>query len=244
MDRLSFDYTCPAWLEDEALLIERSGEMPEVALAESLHHLGELRPDDLACLRTACARGYIANIRRDLKAEHIGAPHYRGLDRALANLERLEGFLAKLGEKIPPALFKELAADLYDFLAAEEAALDAGRPYAAASPNEVRALAAKLCLSLEPWSALLCRMSRLPVPDFLGLRALKRLRAPGAVSKRRKLRGENLRIETLDADGRVLAGAALPWQSDVATVAAENRVRAQMVWDLLPVPCQTETQTT
>ncbi|KMY66030.1 hypothetical protein AAU61_18865 [Desulfocarbo indianensis] len=239
MDRLSLDYPCPAWLEDEALLIERSGEMPEVALAESLQHLGELPPGDLACLRAACARGYIANMRRDLKAEHVGAPHYRGLERALANLARLEGFLAKLGEKVPPALITELAVEMGDFLAAEARALNAGRPYAAAPPQEVRALAAKLGLSLEPWDPLLSRMSRLPAPDFLGLRALQRLRAPGVAGKRRRLRGDNLRIEILDPAGRVLAAAALPWQSDVAAVAEENRARAEMVWELLPLPPQT-----
>lgn len=232
----TLDYICPSWLEDEALLIEHAGEMPEVALAESLHVLGEIPEEELTCLRAACARGYLGNIKRDLEPAGIGSPAYRGLERALANLNRLERFLSGFGQALPQAARQDLARALGQFLNAEQSSLQEGRSYAAAPPGQVAALAGALTLDMKPWRGLLERMASLPAPDFIGLRALKRLECSGAAFKRRALRGGHLRLELRDAAGKTLAAAALPWHSDVAAVAAENQARAEMVWRLLNAP--------
>ncbi len=238
MNPFSLDYPCPPWLEDEALLIEHAGEMPEVALAESLHHLGGLAPEELACLQAACARGYLAIIRRDLDPANIGLPVFRGLERARVNLARLERFLAGLGGVLPPGVRAGLAADLERFLAAEQEALDLGRPYTAAPPGQARALARELGLEVDQWQGLWERLADLPAPDFLGLRALRRLEAPAAAAKRRQVRDGRLVVELVDGEGRVLAAAALPWHSPAAAVAEENRARAEEVWALLPQPAR------
>lgn len=236
MASFSLDYTCSAWLEDEALLIEHAGEMPEVALAESLHLLGGLPDQDLASLRAACARGYLRNIKRDLDPANIGSPAFRGLERALANLARLERFLASFGAELPQANRKDLAHALTKFLQAEQIALDKGRAYAAAPAHEVEDLAGALALNLKPWRNLLARMRKMPAPDFIGLRALKRLACAAPASKRRQMRGDHLRLELCSASGNSLAVAALPWHSDVQAVATENRARAELVWSLLGAP--------
>jgi hypothetical protein len=238
MTTFSSDYTCPPWLEDEALLIEHAGEMPEVALAESLHLLGELRGEDLLCLRAACARAYLRSIKRDLDPANIGSPAYRGLERARTNLARLQNFLAGLGAEISETERKGLAAALVEFLNAEQNALKKGRAYAASPAGEVRSLAQTLHLGLTPWQGLLMRMAELPSPDFIGLRALKRLQISGAAIKRRMVRGEHLRIELWEPGGKLQAAAALPWHSDAPAVAAENRARAEMVWLLIDAPAE------
>ena len=236
MASFSLDYICPAWLEDEALLIEHAGEMPEVALAESLHLLGEIPAQDLISLRAACARGYVRNIKRDLDPANIGSPAFRGLERARANLARLERFLASFGAELPQANRKDLAYALTKFLQAEQSALDKGRIYVAAPSHEVEDLAGALALDLRPWRNLLARMRKMPAPDFIGLRALKRLACAAPASKRRQIRGDHLRLELCGALGNNLAVAALPWHSDAQAVAEENRARAEMVWSLLNVP--------
>lgn len=238
MEPFNLDYKCPAWLEDEALLIEHAGEMPEVALAESLHILGELPLEDLASLRAACARGYVLNIKRDLDYANLGLPAFRGLDRARANLGRLERFLTGFGAELPEAVRQDLATDLADFLQAEQSALDGGRSYTAAPLGQVTALAKSLHLDLGPWQGLLKRLPSLPAPDFIGLRALKRLSCPNPAYKRQIVRGGQLLIELLDSTGACLARAALPWHSDAPAVAAENQERAEMIWQLLNVPTE------
>lgn len=238
MEPFNLDYTCPAWLEDEALLIEHAGEMPEVALAESLHILGELPLEDLASLRAACARGYVRNIKRDLDSANLGLPAFRGLDRARANLGRLERFLNGFGAELPEAVRQDLARDLAGFLQAEQSALDDGRPYTAAPLGQVTALAKSLHLNLGPWQGLLERLPSLPAPDFIGLRALKRLSCPNPAYKHQIVRGAQLLIELLDSTGACLARTALPWHSDAPAVAAENHDRAEMIWRLLNVPAE------
>lgn len=236
MEAFNLDYTCPPWLEDEALLIEHAGEMPEVALAESLSVLGEVPLGDLHCLRAACARGYLLNIKRDLEPANISLPAFRGLERARANLTRLQNFLAGLNAYLPKGNLAELAGALSGFLKAEREALDQGRNYSAAPPSEVRVLAKELGLDLAPWNDLLDRIEGLSCPDFIGLRALKRLAYPGPAFKRRLVQGDHLRLELLDPEGNSLARAALPWQSDAPAVAEENRARAAMIWSLLDAP--------
>jgi hypothetical protein len=158
------------------------------------------------------------------------------LERALANLNRLERFLGGFGQTLPQAARQDLAQALEGFLDAEQHALDQGRAYAAAPPHEAAALAGALALDMKPWRGLLERLQSLPAPDFIGLRALKRLEYSGPAFKSRQQRGDHLRLELRDAAGKTLAAAALPWHSDVVAVAAENRARAEMVWRLLNAP--------
>jgi hypothetical protein len=229
----TLDYICPPWLEDEALLIEQAGEMPEVALAESLHLLGEIPEQELACLRAACARGYLRCIQRDQDPANIGSAAFRGLERALANLGRLQRFLSGFGADLPKSAQQNLAHDLAAYLSAEQTALVQGRTYATASRQQITALAKNLALHLAPWRELLDRVARLPALDFIALRALKRLACASPAFKSRKLRGDYLRLELRGAGGNMLAAAALPWRSDVQAVADENRDRAEIVWRLL-----------
>jgi hypothetical protein len=236
MEPFNLNYICPPWLEDEALLIEHAGEMPEVALAESLSLLGDIPDRDIHSLQAACGRAYVLNIKRDLDPANIGLPAFRGLERARANLTRLQNFLAGLDACLPKETLVELAGALNGYLRAEQDALERGRTYSAAPPSEVRALAGELGLDLAPWNGLLDRINNLPCPDFIGLRALKRLACSGPAYKRRQIQGAHLDLELLDRAGKCLAKAALPWQSDVPAVTEENRARAEMIWSLLDVP--------
>jgi hypothetical protein len=236
MEPFNLDHICPPWLEDESLLIEHAGEMPEVALAESLKLLGKLPEEDLKSLHAACARGYVLNIKRDLSPSNIGLPAFRGLERARANLARLQTFLAIFGACLAKENLDALSELLSGFLQAEQIALNEGRLYSAASTSEVAALAEALELDLEPWRTLMDRIKDLPNPDFIGLRALKRLDCIDPAFKRRKVHGDHLLIELLDPAGNPLARAALPWHSDVSAVAQENRARAEMIWQLLSAP--------
>jgi hypothetical protein len=236
MTHFPYEPPCPPWLEDEALIIERAGEMPEVALAESLLQVGPLAPQEEDALRAACGRGYLAAIRRDLDPAAPGRPEFRGLDRALANWGRLVGFAARAGRELDPRVAPELGRELARFLEAEERAVGLGRPWTAAAAPAARELAFAWGLEPARWEPLWGRLEGLPAPDFLGLRALARLQAPRVAAKRRRLKGGKALLELVDGRGRALAGAALPWRSDVAEVAREHRERAELVWSLLPWP--------
>lgn len=225
-------YPCPPRLEDEALLIETSGEMPEVALAESLLHLGPVSPQEESCLRGAVARGYLRIIARDLAPANLGASHFRGLERALANYLRLQGFLAKVQGGLDPATRAGLAGKLEGYLGAERESILAGRLYATCRAEDVSRLIRALSLDPEPWSGLLDRLRAMPVPDFLGLRALKRLEGVRGRLRRRERAGQ-VYVEVADAQGRVLAGAALPLAGPDGAPSPENQTRADMVCRLL-----------
>lgn len=231
------EIACPSWLEDECFMIETSGEMPEVALHESLLHLPPLKPPELDCLRAAVALGYLRIIGRDLEHANLGLAHFRGLERAHDNLARLMAFLGRVGWELPAATRQELASALAAFLAAEEACLAAGRAYASSQLEPLLALLAELGLDGGPWQGLLGRMAGLPVPDFKGLMALGRLTVAGATAKRRRCRDGYLVIEALGpGDGAPLAQVALPLldprqEEDPAALA-----RAGLVWSLLDLP--------
>ena len=164
---------------------------------------------------------------------NLGRSCFRGLERALVNLERLERFLARAEWGLPARVRQGLAADLEAYLAAEDQALAAGRPYASATARQAGELARRLGLDSEPWAGLFRRMAALPSPDFLGLRALRRLGAgQGAVCKRLRQSGGRVRLELLGPGGEVLAGAVLNQEPDGAR-------RVEMVWGLLPHPPET-----
>ncbi|MEW5912327.1 MAG: hypothetical protein AB1814_07215 [Thermodesulfobacteriota bacterium] len=218
-------------------MVETAGEMPEVALAESLHHLGqELTEAELDCLRAAAVRAYLKIIERDLEPDNLGQSHFRGLGRAADNLARLAGFLRCLGWPPPAQRWQALVPRLQGYLAAEQVALEAGRPHASASPDQVRAVAAALGLDLAPWSGLLQRLVRVPALDFLALRAITRLQAAGGAAKRRLEAGGKLIIEVLDGQGRPLARSELGLLGADEREDPAHRARAEQVWSLLELP--------
>lgn len=57
-------------------MLENSGEMPEVVLAESLHHIGPLPPHEVEVLQAAAVRGYLKIIERDLDHANLGQPPF------------------------------------------------------------------------------------------------------------------------------------------------------------------------
>ncbi|CAO0820967.1 conserved hypothetical protein [Desulfarculales bacterium] len=229
---------CPSWLEDECFIIETSGEMPEVALQEVLLSLPKLAPGELDCLRTAVVLGYLRIIGRDLEYDNLGRPHFRGLERAQQNLTRLRGFLHRVAWELPPATRQGLAEALEAYLTAEEQSLRTGRDYASSPAGLASCLLADLGLDPQPWRGLLERLLHLPAPDFRGLMALKRLKARGAVAKRRRRQKGAEVIEVLESreDGQVLAGVSLPLLGLDERQDPVALARAEMVWSLLDLP--------
>lgn len=225
-----FAVQCPPRLEDEALLIESGGEMPEVSLAESLAYLEAVDRAGLTCLEAAAARRYFHMVARDLDPENRGAPHFRGLERASANLGRLERFWRRCGWELGGEQAGRLAGLLKQYLAAEAAEIAGGRGYATCRAEEARLLAARLGVDLGPFARALRRMEGLPMLDFVGLAALARLQgAPGPLRRRY---GEGaVHIEVLGPDGRVINGARLSLLG-VDGPDPEAHERAELVWAL------------
>jgi len=232
-----YNAQAPSWLEDEILMVEHAGEMPEVAMAESLHHLGGLPEEEKNLLRAAAARGYLNIIERDLEAKHVGLPLFRGLERAAQNLERLVAFLERLGWPPPAQRWAGLAPRLARYLEAEQDALKAGRRYASATPEQVRRVAALVGLDLAPYGKLLERMGALPALDFLGLRAMARLSAsPAAAAKRRRESGGRASLEVLDSQGRLLQEAEMNLMGADGREDPRCRHRLEQVWELIRLP--------
>ncbi|MBI4800352.1 MAG: hypothetical protein HY794_16800 [Desulfarculus sp.] len=231
------EIACPSWLEDECFMIETSGEMPEVAMQESLLHLPPLAPPELDCLRAAVVLGYLRIIGRDLNHANLGLALFRGLERAHDNLARLMAFLDRVGWELPAATRQQLAAGLRAFLAAEEGCLAAGRAYASSQAEPLLTLLAELGLDSQPWRGLLRRMEGLPVPDFKGLMALGRLNVAGAARKRRR-RLEGLAVlEVLGpGDGAPLAQVTLALLDPRQQEDPQALARAELVWSLLGLP--------
>jgi hypothetical protein len=231
------DHPCPEHLEDEAFLIETSGEMPEVALQESLAQFGPLSDQEMDCLRAAAARAYLRLIRRDLAHGAVGLAHFRGLERAGQNLGRLRRYLQKLGWELPAELRDELGQALTAYLKAEEKALAQGRPYASARAGHARALALDLGVDPAPFEPLLALLTQRPAPDFRGLAALRRLDVGGACYKRRQERDGACLLEVLDEGAASALGrASLPLRGPDEGEDPESRQRLELVWSLLNLP--------
>jgi hypothetical protein len=122
-------------LEEEAFLIETSGEIPEVAFHAAVHHLVEdpegprldLGPAEIHRLKGGVLAGYRRILLRDLDPDNRDQPHFRGLERAAANWNRLSDFAEREGLDAS-ALRRDAADALVNFLrqAAEDVA--EGRP--------------------------------------------------------------------------------------------------------------------
>lgn len=90
-------------LEEELLLVRDSGELPEVALHSAFYWL-ERDTEGPRLVLTACARRRLVAaaaarweeiILRDMTAANRTLPLWRGLPRALVNLERFTGFCTR-----------------------------------------------------------------------------------------------------------------------------------------------------
>lgn len=95
----------PALLDDEVLIIEDGGEMPEVTMHSCLYFLTRdpdgpqtcLTAPDLLRLKQAVVMGYRRIIIRDLTPENRDKGHYRGLARGAVNWQRLVRFCGREG---------------------------------------------------------------------------------------------------------------------------------------------------
>ncbi|MFZ5764029.1 MAG: hypothetical protein ACOY4H_00365 [Thermodesulfobacteriota bacterium] len=114
------------YLEEEAFLIEDSGEMPEVALHGSLYFLCRdpdgpgltLGEEDLLPLKKAVINRYQTIILRDLTPENRTKRIYRGLQRSAVNWWRMKKFAEREDLDIS-RVRRKVAAALCLFLADE-----------------------------------------------------------------------------------------------------------------------------
>ncbi len=115
-------------IDDEILIIENGGEIPEVTLHGCLYYLGidpegpqlTLSDQDLFRLKKAVVEGYRKIIVRDLTLENRGKGHYRGLARSGVNWQRLSRFCQQEGLDASKVA-KEMCDLLQLFLVAEHA---------------------------------------------------------------------------------------------------------------------------
>lgn len=92
-------------VEEEAFLITKSGEIPEVAYHGALYYLQEdpegpginLGDEELARLKNAVIQRYQRIILRDLRPENRSKRIYRGMKRSIINFSRLKKFSSKEG---------------------------------------------------------------------------------------------------------------------------------------------------
>ncbi|OPL17299.1 MAG: hypothetical protein AVO38_00980 [delta proteobacterium ML8_D] len=121
-------------LSDEALLIIKSGEIPEVAYYGSIHYLTEdpegphlnIQPSDLIPLEKAVVQRYRTIILRDITPENRGRGIYRGLKRCTANWKRLVNFSDKRSIDIS-SIRKEVTDALREFLRQEIMDVSSGK---------------------------------------------------------------------------------------------------------------------
>ncbi len=231
-----FNNDCPEELEDEVFMIETAGEMPEVALAESLEALGVIENSWRKCLEAAVARTYIAMISRDFNPDNVGLSHYRGLGRALANIGRLETFLAKCGDSLPKGLVDSLSRQLWRYLENENQALADGRKYISAAPRHITRLCEVLRLDMSELRVLGDGMSALPALDVMGLIKLRALEDAGGQYKRRRDGAGQVLIEILDGQGRVAQTNAMSTLGPRDENDPAMMRRAELVWSMLALP--------
>jgi len=121
-------------IDDEVLIIETSGEMPEVAYHGSIYYITtdpagprlSIAAEQLAKLKLAVVEGYRRIIIRDLTLDNRDKRIYRGLARCVVNWARLERFCR--AEGIDTAwVAHEVRAALKKFLEAEVADVRQGR---------------------------------------------------------------------------------------------------------------------
>ena len=118
--------TPAAIIDDEILIIENGGEMPEVILHGCLDYLRmdregpqlTLSLQDMRRLKLAVVEGYRKIIMRDLTLENRGKGHYRGLARSIVNFQRLTRFCQQEEFDIIPVM-EEVCLQFQLFMVAE-----------------------------------------------------------------------------------------------------------------------------
>ena len=141
------------YIEEEAFLVQNSGEIPEVTLQSSLYYLTEdpegpgleLGADDIRILKQAVVSRYRAIVLRDLDPGNRDKRIYRGLARCAANWQRLLKFCSR--ENMECAAVKiETAEALKIFLVQEVLDVESGKR--SSSINCPKANISNLALSL------------------------------------------------------------------------------------------------
>lgn len=93
-------------LQEIEFILYEGGEIPEVCFWNSFFYLTSHPPEglglsltqeELKALKQAVIERYLAIIERDLTAEFIEKPFYRGLSRAAINVRRLKNFIKNSG---------------------------------------------------------------------------------------------------------------------------------------------------
>lgn len=113
-------------IDDEILIIENGGEMPEVTFHGCLYFLGmdpegprlALSRQDMKRLKLAVVEGYRKIIVRDLTLENRDKGHYRGLARSIVNVQRLRRFCQHEALDATPVA-SEVCERLQKFIVAE-----------------------------------------------------------------------------------------------------------------------------
>ena len=121
------------YIEEEALIVKHSGEIPEVVLHGSVFFLTtdpdgpriHLETTDLRYLKKIVVERYCEIIRRDLDPANRDKTIYRGLARSYANWNRLNNFCDKENFETGP-IQSEIAAQLMDFMINEINEVQAG----------------------------------------------------------------------------------------------------------------------
>ncbi len=129
------DLDLTALLQEEALIIRHSGEIPEIAFHGSLHYLCQdpegpgltLTGADLEPLQQAVIARYCEIIHRDLEPDNRDRSIYRGLARCLVNWGRLRIFLERHQLVLPPDFRDDTGRALVSFLGREQRDVAAGR---------------------------------------------------------------------------------------------------------------------
>jgi hypothetical protein len=120
---------------DEIIIIENSGEMPEVAYHGSIHYMTSdpegpsltLASSHLLQLKLAAVEGYRRIITRDLTLENREKGLYRGLARCAVNWTRLENF-CRAEDLETDGIAGEICGCLKTFLEREICDVQQGRP--------------------------------------------------------------------------------------------------------------------
>lgn len=121
-------------LTDEVLIIEESGEMPEVAYHGTIYYLTRdpdgpsltLDAQDHIPLKKAVIQRYMTIMIRDLTPDNRSKSLYRGLERCICNWQRLKLFSARENLDISHVR-KKTALELIAFLEQESDDVGSGK---------------------------------------------------------------------------------------------------------------------
>lgn len=122
-----------ALLEEEAIIVRNSGEIPEIALHTSLYFLTAdadgprlcLRDEELLLLHKAALARAREIVLRDLEPRNRDLRLYRGLARSLVNWQRLQKLCGRINRQCP-GFREQVARALLAFLDNELREVGAG----------------------------------------------------------------------------------------------------------------------